>query len=700
MVRVAASLYDQHDASHRQARASGFSPRSIDWALSTVAAPWATRAMDEATGQVAAIREAGNNTVAAGVTPLAFGAVNKAEAPVSPYALDSEIRDLARRRAELMAEEIGAQASQITPESLLLRLDLRAQELDARPLAGLLARLADLPLGEQLQQVLGRLQCRIWWRRQLRRAVVVKRETMANQTGEVSRARRKVYVTDETVSRKAERNASNAAMLERTSIEDEAGQVITLAQAVAASTANKAIRRGELMTRIRGAEEWATAAGMVGLFTTNTPPSRFHAVHHTGKRNHKHSGDERAPGAGDFGPVQPNTPRDAQEWLCKTWARCRAALQRFRGRRLRCMACGTARRGQSLFGSDLFTSGLPVFGFRVAEPHHDGCPHWHMLLWTKPEHLAELRQVMRAYWLAESGTEQGAQQYRFMAEPIRADKGGAVAYVAKYISKNIDDVGAIEAEGHTDAHAGEQGELFGATARRVEAWASAWGIRQFQAIGQPPVTVWRELRRVSAQTAEGGTLAVQAAHAAVNRTDAGRANWGAYLKAQGGAMVGRGYKVRIVADEDQRAGRYGTSAVLRPMGVCDTTRPDDLIASDRRTWKPRGTWTQAERVPHVALWRLCVPWERQEGARVNSRANGKGAAGAREGAARAAVHTWTRVNNCTPQDFATEGAQDLLALLRANFGTLGSEKPEQSNHGRTEPSHRDHRDHRSASRAG
>lgn len=642
-MRVTARLFDKDNHTHRAARAAGYSSRSVEWALATVAAPWASRARDEAAADLEAIKRAAS------------------AAPVSPYATDAQIRNLAELRAELLASEVGGLVGQTTPEALLLRLDLRAQAMDARPLAGLLGTLGHLPLGERLQQVLGRLQCPIWWRRQLRRAVVTKRETLANKSGEVSRARRQVYTTDETVSRKAERNASNAAMLEATEIEDAGGQVITLAQAVAASTANKALRRGELMTRIRGAEEWATRAGMVGLFTTNTAPSRFHAVHQNGKRNHRHSGDESAPGAGDFGPVQPNTPRDAQGWLCKTWARCRSALAR---------------------------QGVPLFGFRVAEPHHDGCPHWHMLLWTRPEAMDKLRQVMRAYWLQENGEEPGAQEYRFKAEPIRADKGGAVAYVAKYISKNIDDVGAIEAEGHTDAHAGEQGDLFGATARRVEAWASAWGIRQFQAIGQPPVTVWRELRRVDAAVIEGGTAAVRAAHAATNRTDTTRASWAAYMDAQGGAMVGRHYRVRIVADEAQRQGRYGVSAVVRPLGVCDALRPEDLIPSARKEWKPRGTWTAAQKAPPVALWRLCVPWERQEGVRVNSRpamARTEVRGSAASDSARAsglAVHPWTRVINCTQQSRPKNDAADLLALLRANFGEAGGRQPESVNHER------------------
>lgn len=487
---------------------------------------------------------------------LAAVAVHNAARPVTSGMPDRDLCALAERRADLMADRLAALADTRTPEAMRAWLSDQVEALNARPLPPFGGTLTE---AEQLAGLLARVVCRLWWRRQLRRAVVTLREVEAMQRGEVCARRRQVYVTDDTVRRRAERVAANAAMLEATEIEDAAGEVITLAQAVAASTANKAIRRGELMTRIRGCEEWASAAGMVGIFTTNTAPSRFHAqTMHKGS-NPNHDG---------------STPRDAQGWLRDTWAKCRAALAR---------------------------ADVGVFGFRVAEPHHDGCPHWHMLLWCEPAHLEALRATMRAYWLKDAGDEPGASEHRFKSEAIDPAKGGAIAYIAKYIAKNIDDVGALEAEGHSDQHAGEQAELFGATARRVDAWAAAWGIRQFQAIGQPPVTVWRELRRVTPEAVAGGSDAIKAAHAAVHRHGARRACWRAYMAAQGGAMVGRDYRVRIVADASQKLGRYGLAEVARPFGVEDVRRLGEVVLSDRREWKGRGQWTDADRAPRVRL---------------------------------------------------------------------------------------------------
>ncbi len=470
--------------------------------------------------------------------------------PVDVWASDADLCNLAKGRAGYMLDWVIDLAVPLTLELINEKL----ATMEAAPMAyatGPKAR----PLPVQIQGMVKRLGCELYWRRQLRRAQVRKREAQEQAAGNVC-AKRMPYVHDVTEARYTQRQHANRAMLEQTEIESADGETITLWDAVQAGTANKSIRRGELMTRIRGCEEWAAAAGMVGIFTTNTCPSRFHASLFGGGKNPNYDG---------------STPRDGQGWLSATWARARAKIHRQR---------------------------LNVFGFRVAEPHHDGCPHWHMLLWVSAHQREQLQALLRGCWLQHEGDEYGAQEFRFKAEAIDPARGGAVAYVAKYIAKNIDDFGAVGEQGHFDQDQyGAQVEMIegGNKARRVTAWASAWGIRQFQAIGQPPVTVWRELRRIDGAMVAGASKRLQRAHVAVHKGEAHRADWCGYMTEQGGAMKGRGYQLRIEFDESEQEGKYGPMDVKRPAGVYDVARPGELCTSKRKAWKPKGTWTPAER---------------------------------------------------------------------------------------------------------
>jgi hypothetical protein len=549
----------------------------------------------------------------------------RARRPVDSAMPDSAIRELAGLRAEHLGEWLDGIAEPMTTQALLLRLCDKVEGLDARP--GAFAFTGGRPEGDQLRGFMARARCPLWWRRQLRRAVVRLRESEACQRGEVSGVARYVggqrrapqpYVTNDTLARHRERKASNEAMMQATELENEAGQVFTLAELAATSTANKSIRRGELMTRIQGCERLAEQAGHRGVFLTLTAPSRFHPVlRKGGKKNPKHGGE---------------TPREAHQWLCRTWARARSALAR---------------------------AGVNVYGFRVAEPHHDGCAHWHALLWVESQAAdAALRMILKREWLKQDGDEPGAAQHRVKAVTMRP--GGAAGYVAKYIAKNIDDTGAVGDEGHRDDDFEGPGQLdaFGGNHQRVEAWASCWGIRQFQAIGQPPVTVWRELRRVDEAAQAGATPRMRQAFDSVNRQGERRADWAAYVLAQGGLMMGRQYLIEVHREAIERVGRYETAEQPYPLGVRDRTQGPDPIThlSARQEWKPRErTSSKTDRLAgavRAAANVLCVPLLADLAARaVLARPK--------------AAQPWTRVNNCTRQG----GAAYLMARLDARHLT-------------------------------
>ena len=122
-----------------------------------------------------------------------------------------------------------------------------------------------------------------------------------------------------------------------------------------------------------------------------------------------------------------------------------------------------------------------------------------MLLWAEDEAQAQtVQDVVYRYWVdndKQYANERGARKNRVNFK--RLQKGGAAGYIAKYIAKSI---GHHALKEHLDEATGDlfTVEMGGVPGHmRVDAWASTWRIRQFQPIGQPSVTAWREVRRIA-----------------------------------------------------------------------------------------------------------------------------------------------------------------------------------------------------------
>lgn len=529
-------------------------------------------------------------------------------------ATESEIYEHAR---SLPATVKGMLAgwSNDAPNIKALKLNILAESMQAKPVADHV----------EIDGRIARMCSAQWWANNLRSQLLKNNEKQEFEQGQIKK-HKQCYVSDFAMRRVTAREARNREILEGLAAVSSDGQGVGLLDCVDASVSNPKHRRTELMTRCKGFEDVAKVMGHAAVFMTITCPSRFHRFNRNGNDNKNWDG---------------STPKQAQAYLCAMWAKIRAEWKR---------------------------RDIVPYGFRVAEPHHDGCPHWHILLfvpadlvgWFNVEryladgkdHGAGLIGVAGEYSHQDSKGEIGAAKARFEAKIIEGQSvrdantgqliegsgGSATGYIAKYISKNLD---GHDAQGERWGLDHDSGMYTDTASRRVRTWASVHGIRQFQQIGGPSVTVWRQLRGYKGEFHPQMELFHDC------KVVAEEGKWAAFWMLQGGYDVPRSELISPMY-EPGAVGRYGDRTV-RTIGI-------------RHIY---------ELVTKITSWEIvpagCADWYGTVSRRAQAEAATPGSTAMRkmiEAVERSkissegeAVAPWTRVNNCTGE-FSGAGVND------------------------------------------
>jgi len=224
-------------------------------------------------------------------------------------------------------------------------------------------------------------------------------------------------------------------------------------------------RAAELYALSKGLETYMAAQGRVALFVTLTSPARYHPNPTNGQQ------------CWDGSSVT-----DSHKWFTRQWA---------------------------LLRTDLKNEGIRMDGMRVTEPHQDGAEHWHVLIYARPEEIADIKAAIArrfAHSLKAVRFEEG-----LCSDPANK-RASAASYMQKYILKALTLTGATTGNPNIEASSDPMGRHTQDTgaaapghdtagAEAADAWRSTWGIRGFQFFGilYGKQTLWRELRRLEHQ---------------------------------------------------------------------------------------------------------------------------------------------------------------------------------------------------------
>lgn len=435
---------------------------------------------------------------------------------------------------------------------------------------------------ELIPPSLARMLCADWWYRKLWQMRCEWREEQLRAVCLVNK-KASPYVSYEAVIHKREQRRKSLEFFRSHELVNEDGDTLDMEDVVNASNSNPAHRRNEMMACVKGLELIAEMRGDCAVFYTITCPSRFHATLNNGRPNPKWTSA---------------TVRQSSDYLVDTFAAFRKAMHK---------------------------AGLRWYGVRVAEPHHDGTVHWHLLCFMRKKDRRSITALLRKFAIREDREELGTNTGpRFKSELINPRKGTPTSYIAKYISKNIDGRGLAKEISK------ETGRSLRDSAEHVSAWASLHRVQQFRFFGIPGRQAYRELRLLAGQAARvqgerkagAPVLDNPRLDAVLAAADAGC--FATYIMKQGGVLVPRKHHlVRTAYELNDEPNAYGDHGI-RIYGI----------------WSPI---IEGRICTHAIKWKMV-----RKAVDVQEAAADQGACA-----------PWTRGNNCPPVENLNKSGGEL-----------------------------------------
>lgn len=418
---------------------------------------------------------------------------------------------------------------------------------------------------ELIPPSLARMLCADWWYRKLWQMRCEWREEQLRAVCLVNK-KASPYVSYEAVIHKREQRRKSLEFFRSHELVNEDGDTLDMEDVVNASNSNPAHRRNEMMACVKGLELIAEMRGDCAVFYTITCPSRFHATLNNGRPNPKWTSA---------------TVRQSSDYLVETFAAFRKAMHK---------------------------AGLRWYGVRVAEPHHDGTVHWHLLCFMRKKDRRSITALLRKFAIREDREELGTNiGPRFKPELINPRKGTPTSYIAKYISKNIDGRGLAKEISK------ETGRSLRDSAEHVIAWASLHRVQQFRFFGIPGRQAYRELRLLAGQAARvqgerkagAPVLDNPRLDAVLAAADAGC--FATYIMKQGGVLVPRKHHlVRTAYELNDEPSAYGDHGI-RIYGIWSPI-VEGKICTHAMKWKKVRKAVDVQEA--AADQGACAPWTR------------------------------------------------------------------------------------------